>query len=408
MRILISWRLFVLVAVALGASLVLPARAAVPAWDMTGTYTICYDYAPPQALCAGGYAHSMTISSMDMVSGEFAGQGSWPAGAVTPTYTWPVEGKVAGSAIYFELGYNELPGHMVWSIGAIDPAGMASGTARDTLGQSLYWSITPGAHFAPWDGGLRSMGYYKQERNKVTGTVVAYVSSCVTKDVESAGAGPAPPATTFAVIASQEYKVTSVGTYFANDGIYADAKYSSRYGGPWQDSVQNYEYLGPELLDLRVDWTDATYGSGSSPAWGMYNPMHSYTVVYAAGNLQTVLSMGLNDINVNNTGALGVAVCGPTGTVDVDAAAVWTAFGAYSASPWNKFQAQFGVTVFNLSADPALGLAVFFKPGNAFSGKTVSELVLIGDGYTSSTPAAALLALKDVFDWINNRMYLYY
>jgi len=47
-----------------------------------------------------------------------------------------------------------------------------------------------------------------------------------------------------------------------------------------------------------------------------------------------------------------VTVCGPTGTVSVNADAIWTAFGIYSSSPWTKFLAQYGVTVFNLKADP--------------------------------------------------------
>ncbi len=53
-------------------------------------------------------------------------------------------------------------------------------------------------------------------------------SSCTTFNVTAVGASyPAPisiPAT-----AGESYQITVQGTYFANDGIYADAKYSSRY-----------------------------------------------------------------------------------------------------------------------------------------------------------------------------------
>jgi hypothetical protein len=85
-----------------------------------------------------------------------------------------------------------------------------------------------------------------------------------------------------------------------------------------------------------------------------------------------------------------------------DRAPVLAAIAKYSDSAWTKFQAQYGVTVFNFLADPDLGDAIFDKGGNAFDRETVGELLALGATYTSSTPKADLEALKNVFDWINN------
>ena len=97
-----------------------------------------------------------------------------------------------------------------------------------------------------------------------------------------------------------------------------------------------------------------------------------------------------------------------SGTYDAgDPVAVMAAIAKYSDSAWMKFQAQYGVTAFNLLADPDLGGAIFYKGGNAFDRKTVGELLALGVAYNADTPKAKLEALKDVFDWINNGRFLY-
>jgi len=106
-------------------------------------------------------------------------------------FTWPIEGKVAGSDIYFELFYNEIPGHWLTGTEASTRAvgvrnGYGLARAVPVLGRDAS------AHFKVVGWRAAQHGIYKQERNRVTGTVTAYTSSCVTKDVESAGGvGPA-------------------------------------------------------------------------------------------------------------------------------------------------------------------------------------------------------------------------
>ena len=89
--------------------------------------------------------------------------------------------------------------------------------------------------------------------------------------------------------------------------------------------------------------------------------------------------------------------------------AIFGAIDSYSSTPWTKFLAQYGVTLFNLSADPSLATAVFNSSGAlpAFDSQTVGQLVALGATYTSITPSGQLLALKDAFDAINNGKWIW-
>ncbi len=87
------------------------------------------------------------------------------------------------------------------------------------------------------------------------------------------------PVTSSVVLgAGDTYMFEALGTFYANDGITADAEYSS---GPtsfvWQDLVERYENYGEGLLELRID--------GAFVEWGAYNPNHVYTLTQVgAGN----------------------------------------------------------------------------------------------------------------------------
>jgi uncharacterized repeat protein (TIGR01451 family) len=96
------------------------------------------------------------------------------------------------------------------------------------------------------------------------------------------------------------YKIKASGTYSAGASITADAEYSS---GPvsyaWQEPVEGYEYLGVNLLDLKVD--------GAFVNWGAYNASHVYTLDYA-GIGSTVSFQIYDTYSPNNSGSLTVKI----------------------------------------------------------------------------------------------------
>ena len=66
-----------------------------------------------------------------------------------------------------------------------------------------------------------------------------------------------------------QYELEAMGTANAGGNIYFDAEYSTRSGWTtWEDGVLGYEYLGVNLLDLKVD--------NNFVDWGAYNPGHTY------------------------------------------------------------------------------------------------------------------------------------
>jgi len=98
-----------------------------------------------------------------------------------------------------------------------------------------------------------------------------------------------------------KYKVVVKGTYFAGDGIEADAKCSFRTPTSieWTDLVNHYESFGPELLDLMMNG-DSVWGDEC-------NPEHTYyTTVIGDGG---PLSFNIYDIYPsNNTEGLDVEI----------------------------------------------------------------------------------------------------
>lgn len=110
-----------------------------------------------------------------------------------------------------------------------------------------------------------------------------------------------PPATTPVLQNGATYLLRVSGTYYANDNITADAKYSVRLlNTTWTDDVQNYQSYGPTLLDLQID--------GSSPNWGSFNDDHTYWIpIVGAGVSKSLELYDLNNGN-NNSGSLTVSL----------------------------------------------------------------------------------------------------
>jgi hypothetical protein len=102
------------------------------------------------------------------------------------------------------------------------------------------------------------------------------------------------------------YRINVSGKYFAGDGIYADAKYSSRYKGPWTDVVQAYESQGAQLLDLQI-YDPEKYGF-VSPDWGPFSPDHKYSVVMVAKSERMRMRI-FDPWGNNNKGGLRVDIC---------------------------------------------------------------------------------------------------
>ncbi|MDC0713776.1 hypothetical protein POL68_35245 [Stigmatella sp. ncwal1] len=133
--------------------------------------------------------------------------------------------------------------------------------------------------------------------------------SCVTQQVSAVAPGGGagyPVPTAFSVTVGREYEVTVNGTYFANDGLYADARYSSRFNGPWQDTPANYENRGPTLLDLQF-W-DGAASAFVSPNWGAFSSGHTYSTRWTAVSDQLRVRIN-DDYASNNSGSLSVTVC---------------------------------------------------------------------------------------------------
>lgn len=109
------------------------------AWDLTGSYVIEFTCTSG---CSGTYPHTMNITSVDLTSGDFSGDGNYNP---NPDYTWDVSGNVSDSSLTFTIVYTGLnPGYTVNASGTIASDGTLSGTATGP-GQSFDWQSTSGA-----------------------------------------------------------------------------------------------------------------------------------------------------------------------------------------------------------------------------------------------------------------------
>jgi uncharacterized repeat protein (TIGR01451 family) len=101
----------------------------------------------------------------------------------------------------------------------------------------------------------------------------------------------------------KNYIIKTAGTYDANDGITADAKYSVRFPNTsWTDDVQNYESYGDTLLDLQVD------GNSTICDWGEYNENHTYFCQMFGDNSNHTFEIYDLGNGSNNSGSLNVEI----------------------------------------------------------------------------------------------------
>jgi hypothetical protein len=113
--------------------------------------------------------------------------------------------------------------------------------------------------------------------------------------------------TAYTFESGKTYKLKASGTATANEFITFDAKYSINDGDggtslTWTDSVFNYEYLGPELLDL--------YVNGQNVDWGAYNSAHVYEIPIAGTGIPATFQFQINDFySSNDGGILTVDIC---------------------------------------------------------------------------------------------------
>ena len=104
-------------------------------WNISGTHSLVF---------AGTYAHTMTVTTVTPLSTSatwFSGTGTYNA---DPSYTWTVTGTVRWNTLSFSILYTGTnAGYRVRGRGLIAPDGSASGTAVDSNGQTLPFTMPP-------------------------------------------------------------------------------------------------------------------------------------------------------------------------------------------------------------------------------------------------------------------------
>lgn len=263
-----------------------------PTWNLNGTYTIPFTCvtgcpSPPD------YPYSVTIDTTSDATGAVTGTGYYITGGGYPTVT--VTGQVSGWDVTLNFSYDD-PGLASYNpfvlTGVIDQNGRMSGTASDGQSRTFTWLTTAG-----------SVGLYSPSCDYGTYSGAAIVWE---------GFAPATggTVTTTALDPYRDYFVEASGTYFAGGAglfdIQADAEYSQdaaqrAVSAAWTDSVNGYEYLGEDLLELYVD--------GAPVEWGAYSADHRYTLdVVPTGDPLDISTNIYDTYPSNNTGGLCVAV----------------------------------------------------------------------------------------------------
>ena len=125
-------------------SMVVPALAATPLWDVSGSWVVAFEYLGPV------YAHDMTL--VQAPDGSLTGSGGHPAGG-PHVYTWVLtSGSVSGNTIDFLADYTATadavtPQTTMHVVGTIAPDGTMSGTWTDNYqggSRGGTWSSTSG------------------------------------------------------------------------------------------------------------------------------------------------------------------------------------------------------------------------------------------------------------------------
>ena len=107
-------------------------------WNISGQHALTF------TVGSSTYQHTMnvtTITPLSTHSTRFAGTGSYGT-----TYTWKVAGTVSWNAVSFVISYNEVK-YQVSGHGTINADGSVSGTARDSNGTALTFTMPAGSAF---------------------------------------------------------------------------------------------------------------------------------------------------------------------------------------------------------------------------------------------------------------------
>lgn len=125
-------------------ALTVPAEAAVSRvpgpWDLTGSYVIDLTCISG---CSGVYTHTMNVTSMNLMTGNFSGTGYYNSDT---SYTWTISGTIVGSMASSTIVYTGTnAGHKLTMTGAIASNGMMSGSAISSAGQTFKWQTVSGA-----------------------------------------------------------------------------------------------------------------------------------------------------------------------------------------------------------------------------------------------------------------------
>lgn len=129
--------------VALPFGVALPALAAVPQWNTTGSYVVAMNY------LGSDYAHDIALTQDS--AGNLTGSGGSPAGA--QVYTWVItSGTVSGATVDFTANYTATadavtPQTVMHVVGTIATSGTMSGTWSDNYQGGVRngtWTSTTG------------------------------------------------------------------------------------------------------------------------------------------------------------------------------------------------------------------------------------------------------------------------
>lgn len=111
-----------------------------PKWDLSETYILEYTCISG---CSGVYPHTMNVTSMDLETGNFSGDGYYNPDL---GYTWDMSGNVTDSAIEFHITYTgKNNGYTVEVVGTIANDGTLSGTATSSSNQTFEWVSSSGS-----------------------------------------------------------------------------------------------------------------------------------------------------------------------------------------------------------------------------------------------------------------------
>lgn len=106
-------------------------------WNIDGTHMLTF---------ASTYVHTMNVTTVTPVSPDatlFSGTGAYNP---DPSYTWTVKGAVHRNAISFSILYTGTnAGYQVSGHGLIAPDGSVSGTAHDSNGVTLPFTMPAGS-----------------------------------------------------------------------------------------------------------------------------------------------------------------------------------------------------------------------------------------------------------------------